>query len=122
MFIAGSYTETGWPPVHQNGWGGHGSEDQFIRDLLAFSIAVYNEKPYVFDTVVGRLEEEFLSQRRDLFYNAHKSMFGSGYGPYRLNADVSAMFMLSKVNGGRNFWQNDEIQYMPYYYIYATTR
>jgi hypothetical protein len=119
LYYAGSFLEIGWPPVTQNGWGGHGSESQLLRNLLAFGIATYDERPYIYNTVVGRLEQDYLPQRRDFLLNAHRSLYGSGYGPYRNNYDVAAIYLLKDIYGG-NFWQNDEIHYLPYWYIYGT--
>ena len=116
--IAGAYTEVGWPPVNQSGWGGHGAENTVLRDLLAFGIATYDEQPLIYEIVGGRIEEEY-KDIRQLYYEAHKSPFGSDYAIYRGKHDINAM-LLYKVIGKNNIWETDNIHYYPYWYIYAT--
>ncbi len=120
LYLAGNYLEIGWPPVLQAGWGGHGSEEQLVRDLVAFGIATYDEKPYIYNTCVGRLVDEYMPIRRDFLYNGHKPLYGSNYGPWRWDADVTTLHMMGVLNGGKNFWENDNLGQVPYWYIYAT--
>ena len=120
LYLCGNYLEIGWPPVLQAAWGGHGSEEQMVRDLVAFGIATYDEKPYIYNTVVGRLTDEYLPVRKHFLYNGHKPLYGSNYGPWRLDADVTTLHVMGKLNGGKNYWENDNLHYLPYWYIYAT--
>ncbi len=115
--ICSLYTEMGWPPVNQNAYGGHGSENSLLRDLLAFGIAVYDEYPEVYNITAGRIEDEYIGVRK-IYFNAHKSLFGTHYGIYRGNHDISCA-LLYKALGVDNIWENPEYQYMPYWYIYA---
>ena len=120
LFLAGNYYEIGWPPVLQIAWGGHGAEKQLIRDLVAFGIACYDENPYVYNSAAGRLEQDYLPVRKYFLYEGQKPLYGSNYGSYRLDADATTLHMMGKINGGKNYWESDNLQYLPYWYIYAT--
>ena len=54
--IASIYSEMGWPPVNQNGFGGHGSENTLLKDLLALGIAAFDEFPDIYEVVAGNHE------------------------------------------------------------------
>ena len=120
LFLAGNYYEIGWPPVLQMAWGGHGAEKQLIRDLVAFGIACYDENPYIYNTAAGRLEQDYLPVRKYFLYSGQKPLYGSSYGPYRMDADATALHMMGKLIDGKNYWENDNLRYIPYWYIYAT--
>ncbi len=111
------YSEMGWPPVNQNGWGGHGSENTLLRDCLALGIAVYDEYPDVYNITAGRIEDEYIGPRK-VYFDAHKSLFGTDYGVHRGKNDI-ACALLYKALGVENIWETNEYQYMPYWYIYA---
>lgn len=55
--------EVGWPPVKQGAVVTHGSEAQILRDLNAFAIAVYDERPDIYNVVVGRFMQEYVPAR-----------------------------------------------------------
>ena len=115
--LASVYTEMGWPPVKQSGWGGHGSENSLLRDLLALGIATYDEYPDIYNVSAGRITDEYIGPRK-VFFSAHKSLYGTDYGVYRGKHDI-ACALLFKAIGVDNIWETSDYQYMPYWYIYA---
>lgn len=80
--IAALYFEMKYPPVKQTAISGHGTEAQLLRDLLAFSVAVYDERPDIYDFCAGRILDEYVPQvRAYLSGGAHCQ--GPSYGSYR---------------------------------------
>ncbi len=116
--VASEYMEIGWPPQHQSSWGGHGSEKQLLRDLLALGIAVYDEYPHIYNNVAGRIFDEYIDFR-DYFYDSHKTPYGTWYGVQRFEADCWANQLMSTI-GYDNLWENQNMQYIPYWYMYMS--
>lgn len=80
--IASAYFEMKYPPSKQTAISGHGTEAQLLRDLLAFSIAVFNERPDIYNFCAGRILDEYVPQVRTyLAGGAHCQ--GPTYGSYR---------------------------------------
>ncbi len=80
--IAADYFEMGYPPAKQSPVSGHGTEAQLLRDLLAFSVAVYDERPDIYDFCAGRIIDDYVEPvRRLLSGGAHNQ--GPSYGSYR---------------------------------------
>lgn len=80
--LAEKYFEMGYPPSKQAAISGHGNEAQLLRDLLAFSIAVYDERPDIYDFCAGRLFEEYLPAYEKVFAGEFHPQ-GPCYGSYR---------------------------------------
>lgn len=76
----GGTMEVGWPPIGQGVVSGHGAESQILRDYLALAIAVYDERPDLWNLVGGRYFEEYVPARQMLQTSLHQ---GSDYGIYR---------------------------------------
>ncbi|MBO5270258.1 MAG: heparinase II/III family protein, partial [Clostridia bacterium] len=74
--------EMGYPPSKQAAISGHGNEAQLLRDLLAFSIAVYDERPDIYLYCAGRLFEEYLPAYEKVFQGEFHPQ-GPCYGSYR---------------------------------------
>ena len=79
---AEDYMEMGYPPSRQMAIAGHGGESQLLRDLLAFGIAVYDERPDIYDFCAGRIFDEYVSEY-NLMFAAGASPQGPSYGAYR---------------------------------------
>lgn len=80
--IAADYFEMGYPPSKQSPVSGHGTEAQLLRDLLAFSVAVYDERPDIYNFCAGRILDDYITPvRRLLSGGAHNQ--GPSYGSYR---------------------------------------
>ena len=80
--LAEQYFEMGYPPAKQAAISGHGNEAQLLRDLLAFSIAVYDERPDIYDFCAGRLFEEYIPAYEKVFEGEFHPQ-GPCYGSYR---------------------------------------
>ena len=80
--LAAQYFEMGYPPVRQTAISGHGTEAQLLRDLLAFGIAVYDERPDIYELCAGRLFSEYLPVYETMFAGEFHPQ-GPSYGSYR---------------------------------------
>jgi len=80
--IAAAYFEMGYPPEKQTAVSGHGTEAQLLRDLLGFAVAVYDERPDIYDFCAGRILAEYVPEvGACLAGGAHNQ--GPSYGCYR---------------------------------------
>lgn len=113
--IAGDGLEVRWP-FNGNGVSGHTAEAQLQRDLLAFSIAVADERPDIFKRMMGVLYENYVPQRKRI-YEAHMPNQGSQYGCYRGRWELLAAILMEKI-GVHDFYGEDQ-HYFPYWYLYA---
>ncbi|MBP5271227.1 MAG: hypothetical protein ILO42_09755, partial [Clostridia bacterium] len=100
--IASAYFEMGYPPAKQAALSGHGTEAQLLRDLFAFSVAVYGERPDIYDWCAGRLFDEYVPNvRRYLAGGAHCQ--GPTYGSYRWSWLAWAEIIFSSMTGKEVF-------------------
>lgn len=108
--------EVGWPPVKQSAVVTHGSEAQILRDLNAFAIAVYDERPDIYNVVVGRFMQEYVPARS---YHYQSGMFhqGTNYGLYRGQWDYNATWLFDAIGQPSIF--GDEQKDTAYWYLYA---
>lgn len=91
--IAEATFEMGYPPARQAAISGHGSEAQLLRDLLAFAIAVYDERPDIYHFCAGRIYAEYVPAYNTMFA-AGLSPQGPSYAAYRYTAMLwSALLM-----------------------------
>lgn len=96
--LAGEYIEMGYPPVKQAAITGHGTETQLLRDLLAISIAAYDERPDMYHFCAGRLFEEFYPTFATA-YAAGCSTQGPCYGGYRLSCAFWSGLLMYTMSG-----------------------
>lgn len=102
-------TEVGWPPTNQRALTGHGSEFQLLRDLLSFAIAVYDERPDIWEMVGGRFYEEYVPAAK--FTNSgHYNMQGTNYGYYRESAISFAYALITGMGAAEPFPIDDMVQ------------
>ena len=87
-------TEIGWPPSKQTAINGHGSEFQFLRDLLAFAIATYDERPDIWNYIGGRFYAEYVPIRQFRLKGQY-NLQGTNYGYYRTEADAYAYALIT---------------------------
>lgn len=80
--LAEKHLEMGYPPAKQAAISGHGNEAQLLRDLLAFSIAVYDERPDIYNFCAGRLFDEYIPAYEKVFAGEFHPQ-GPCYGSYR---------------------------------------
>jgi len=72
--------ENGWPPEKQGAFTGHGAEAQLLRDALTLAIAVYDERPDIWNFVGGRYFDQYVPARQEFDTGL---LQGSDYGMYR---------------------------------------
>ena len=107
--------EIGWPPTKQGAITSHAGEAQLQRDLLGFSIAIYDERPDVWDVVAGRYYQDFVPARA--FQNtAHYHHQGDSYGTYRHGFDTYAQIYITQM--GLPAPLDDNLYKMLYGFIY----
>jgi heparin/heparan-sulfate lyase len=96
MEILGRQLEIVWPDLVQGSIVGHGSEAQLARDMLACGVAVFDEKPEIYNLAAGRIFAEFIPARK-YFYPAAYHHQGSSYGPYRFVWDMWITMIFDKM-------------------------
>ena len=93
--LAETCFEMGYPPSRQMAISGHGSEAQLLRDLLSFSIAVWGERPDIYEYCAGRIFDEYVPAYEKYFSPGFHPQ-GPAYGSYRHTSALwSAMLFLS---------------------------
>ncbi len=107
--------EMGYPPTRQAALSGHGSEAQLLRDLLAFSIAVYDERPDIYDFCAGRIFDEFVPAYNYLF-SSHGHPQGPSYGAYRYTSALWAAMIFRAMSGADIF--SRDLAAAADYYLY----
>ncbi len=113
------YFEIGYPPTKQDAIQGHGSEAQLLRDMLAFGIAVYDERPDIYNAAMGRIQQEYVPVRND-YYRSEYIHQGTEYGWYRFAWDLYAELLVQKMSGGtQNLFNTDLMKNVLYGMIYA---
>jgi len=113
--------EIGWPPFRQAITVGHGSEEQLSKNLLAMSIAIYNEDPIPYKYTSYRILEE-LSSMRQFEYQSPRHHQGMSYGPYRYRADLEAALLFKKMSGIEVFDENIKNVYKSFFYRRLTNK
>lgn len=96
--LAEEHLEMGYPPVGQAAITGHGTETQLLRDLLALSIACYDERPDIYHFCAGRLFAEFYPAF-ETSYAAAFSTQGPCYGGYRLSCALWSGLLMYSMSG-----------------------
>ena len=107
--------EQGYPPSDGGNVSGHSGEPNILRDLLSFGIAVYNERPDIYNYVMGRIQN-YMVPARDDFYKSHSVYQGTSYGYYRLYFELCAYQLTLAATGHELF--SDDIGEVIYSYIY----
>lgn len=112
----GKQLEIVWPRLVQGSIVGHGAEAQLVRDMMACGVAVYDEKPEIYNLAAGRIFAEFLPARK-FFYPAAYQHQGSSYGPYRYQWDLWITMIFDKM-GYPKILGDDQAK-VPYRWIYS---
>ncbi len=107
--------EIGWPPFRQSVLTGHGGEGQVHRDLLAMSIAIYDEDPVPYQYCSYRVLEELVPMR-NWQYQSPRHNQGVNYGAYRSQWDIHAAWFFYRMTGREAFDKN--LKRFPYYWLY----
>ncbi len=114
--VIASYMEIGWPPTKQGAVTGHGSEAQIMRDLLAAGIAMFDERPDIYDNSAGRIISEYVPAR-EFMYQMHSHHQGSHYANYRFQWDLLSMKLFDAM-GYPNIYGED-LRWVVHNYLYT---
>lgn len=107
--------EIGWPPFKESVVSGHASEAQINRDLLAMSIAVYDEDPEPY-RYTSYLILEKLVPMRAFEYQSPRHSQGVDYGAYRHRWEMHAAWLFYRMYGVHVFDKN--IMGLAKYWLY----
>jgi heparin/heparan-sulfate lyase len=107
--------ECGWPPFQQSIVNGHGNEAQICRDLLAMSIAIYDEDPLPYRYCAYAVLEQLVPMRR-FEYQSPRHNQGISYGAYRFGWEMHAAWLFRRMCGHEVFDAN--IKTVPRYWLY----
>jgi heparin/heparan-sulfate lyase len=107
--------EIGWPPFKESIVSGHASEAQVNRDLLAMSIAIYDEDPEPY-RYTSFLILEKLVPMRTFEYQSPRHSQGVDYGAYRHGWEMHAAWLFYRMSGMRIF--DDNIMSLVKYWLY----
>ncbi|WP_168735986.1 heparin/heparin-sulfate lyase HepB [Cohnella fermenti] len=113
---AASLMEIGWPPVKQGAVVGHGVEGQLLRDLAAAGIAMYDERPDIFQHTVGRIFAEYIDPKL-FMYQAYAHNQGENYMQYRFQWEILSTWLFDRAGYSEIFGQDQ--QYVMYWPLYA---
>ncbi len=123
-FIAGVHSkigpnmEVGFPPKDQGGVTGHGSEAQVLRDYLGFAMAVYDESPWLYNYVCGRIQDVHVPPI-NWFGESGSHWQGTNYGPFRFYNSVFAETLMSFMsNGEHHFFDIENMREMAMTFVY----
>ncbi len=94
--------EVGYPPIKQRNTHSHSHEAQYLRDMLAFSIATYDERPDIYNFVVGRIIEDLVPFYKFSFSCGIHNQ-GPSYGAYRQVSALWAQLLFYQMSGKRIF-------------------
>ncbi|WP_256012131.1 hypothetical protein [Desertivirga xinjiangensis] len=112
--------EVGWPPFYglESIVNGHGNESQICRDLLAMSIAIYDEDPEPYKYTSYSVLEQLVPMR-EFEYQSPRHNQGIDYGGYRFGWEMHAAWLYYRMLGYAVF--DDNIKNLPDYWLYMRT-
>ncbi|WP_176254443.1 heparinase II/III domain-containing protein [Enterocloster alcoholdehydrogenati] len=105
----------GWPITEVYSVNGHNEETHIKRDLLALSIACYDEYPDIYNHVGGYVMNG-LAPTKNWWYRSGTYHQGLGYNPLRFDCDLSSYFLFYRMNGTKIF--SDDMAKVPYMEVY----
>ena len=114
--MAEKYFEMGYPPAKQAAISGHGSEAQLLRDLLAFSIAVYDERPDIYEFCAGRIIDEYVPAYDFMFKGGFHHQ-GPTYGSYRYTCLLWSALLFYSMSGQKVFTSKLDELAMSFIYL-----
>lgn len=94
--------EVGYPPTKQRNTHSHSHEAQYLRDMLAFSIATYDERPDIYDFIVGRIIDDLVPFYKFSFSCGLHNQ-GPAYGSYRQVSALWAQLIFYQMSGQKIF-------------------
>lgn len=109
--------EIGWPPGDMGTVIGHGSEAQFLKVMLSFAIATYDERPDIWNKIGAYFYEEYVPVR-EWANKAHINHQGANYGPVRHQWDTWAYLLITGM-GAPEPYNGTDLANVAYSLIYA---
>ncbi|MBO5763297.1 MAG: hypothetical protein J6R85_05445, partial [Lentisphaeria bacterium] len=107
--------ETSWPPFQEPASYGHGNEAQVSRDLLAISIAMYDEDPLPYQYVSWKMLKDLQPVKRHLYRSGMHDQ-GTAYGAVRFRWDLFGALQFRR---SMNYeLLGEETGKVPYYWFY----
>jgi len=103
--ILSATLEMGYPPIRQTPIAGHGTEAQLLRDCMSFAIAIYDERPDVYDFCAGRILDEYVPTYKK-FYQSRYQLQGPTYGGYRYCFAAWCQLLFAAMSGEKVFDEN----------------
>jgi len=97
--------ECGWPPFGQSIITGHGAEAQINRDLLAMSIALYDQDPDAYKYTSYVILENLVPMRK-FEYQSPRFDQGISYGAFRFGWEMHAAWLFKRMTGEPAFDEN----------------
>lgn len=112
--------EIGWPPFYglESIINGHGNEAQICRDMLSWSLAVYDEDPEPYKYTSYTILEQLVPMRK-FEYQSPRHNQGIDYGGYRFGWEMHAVWLYYRMLGYSVF--DDNIKNMTDYWLYMRT-
>lgn len=114
--LLSSSMEMGYPPTRQRDLDSHGHEMQLMRDMISFSIAVYDERPDIYDYCAGRLFNDFVPLYAFAFKGGLHNQ-GSAYSAYRHCAPLWCQLIFYAMSGEEVFDSSLYTLADSYYYL-----
>ena len=105
----------GWPMTEVYAVNGHNSETHIFRDLLAFSIAAYDEYPDIYNLVGGYIMNG-LVETKNWWYQSGTFHQGLAYSPLRFGCELWSQFLFYRMNGTKLY--SDDMGKVPYMLFY----
>ena len=116
-WYAAEYFEIGYPPIKQGAVTGHGGEAQLLRDLLAFSIAVYDERPDIYAFCAGRIFDEFVPNNEYMLGCGYHHD-GPAYGSYRYTCLLWSALLFYTMSGKKAY--SETVERLADSFLYCT--
>lgn len=107
----------GWPMTKLYTVNGHNYETHIYRDLLAFSIASYDEYPDIYNLVAGYMMNDEMVNSKNWWYRSGTFHQGLGYNPLRFQCDLQSYFLFYRMNGTKLY--SDDMAKVPYAEAYS---
>lgn len=94
--------EYGWPPdTSEKAYAsGHAVECDFMKNILAFGIAVYDEYPEIYNIVGGRIFNEFIPTKNYFYDSSSFNHQGTNYSAFRFTFELYMTWLLDKIGAG----------------------
>lgn len=114
--MASQFTEIGYPAFKQSAVTSPGSSEIWLLDLLAAGIAIYDEKPEMYNIVSEFLYEQVFPAR-DFLYESGMPYNGVAYGPGKYMIDLWPSWLYLKM-GLDDPYRNPNMKEVPYRWLY----